>query len=154
MRGRGVAVNNRSRIEFLAFTPAPAGVTTDDFLIGLDSGRAFVQHARGTNNYTPANDTFGGPAVITLGRIGGGRGGRGFPGGGGPGGGGGPPGGGGGAGRGGRGGGGPPGGGGGGGARGGRGRGRGGLGAGFLDQIELLDVTFKLEKLGVGDPID
>ena len=25
MRGRGVAVNGRARIEFLAFTPAPAG---------------------------------------------------------------------------------------------------------------------------------
>src|SRR6185295_14293607 len=81
--------------------------------------------------------------------MGGGRGG--FPGGGGDrgGGGGGPPGGG----RGARGGG-PPGGGGGGargggagGARGGRGRGRGGAN-GLLDQLQLLDVNFKVEKLG------
>ena len=36
MRGRGIAVNNRARIEFLAFTPAPQGVTTDDYLIALD----------------------------------------------------------------------------------------------------------------------
>ena len=37
---------------------------------------------------------------------------------------------------------------------GGRGRGRGGLGAGFLDQLDLLDVNFKIEKLGAGDVID
>ncbi len=152
MRGRGVAAGNRSRIEFLAFTPAPQGVTTDDFLIAADSGRAYVLH---TNNqrFTPANDMFGGPAVVALGRVmGGGRGG--FPGGGdaagGGGGRGGPPGGGGA--RGGRGGPGGPGGG--GAARGGRGRGRGGMGSGFLDQLEILDVNFKIEKLGAGDVID
>jgi hypothetical protein len=54
--------------------------------------------------------------------------------------------------------GGPPGGGGGaggGGARGARGgRGRGGFGQGFLDQLELLDVNFKIEKLGAGEGID
>lgn len=147
MRGRGVAVGNHSRIEFLAFTPVPQGMTTDDFLIGLDSGKVFVKHAAGTDNFTPANDVFGGPAVIALGRVmggGGGRGAGGPPGGGG--------GGGGGAARGGRGGGAP----GGGGARGGRGgRGaRGGLGAGFLSQLELLTVTFKIDKLGAGDPVD
>lgn len=145
MRGRGVAANNHSRIEFLAFTPAPQGVTTDDYLIAVDSGKAFVYHSS-SQQYTPANDVFGGPAVIALGRVLGG-GGRGFPGGD-------PNGGGGGAARGGRGGGGgrggPPGG---GGAR-GRGRGRGGVGAGFLDQVQLLDVTFKVEKLGAGEVID
>jgi hypothetical protein len=152
MRGRGIALNNRARIEFLAFTPAPQGVTTDDYLIALDSGRAFVQHVK-DQRFTSANDIFGGPAVVALGRVmGGGRGGFGGGGGGNPGGdaaGGGRAGGG----RGGRGGGGggPPGG---GGARGGGRRGRGGVGQGFLSQLELLDVTFKLEKLGAGDPID
>jgi hypothetical protein len=147
MRGRGVAANNHSRIEFLAFTPAPQGVTTDDYVIAVDSGKAFVFHT-GSQTYTPANDVFGGPAVIALGRVLGGGARGGFPGGGDPNGGGG-----GGGARGGRGGGGrggPPGG---GGAR-GRGRGRGGLGAGFLDQLELLDVSFKVEKLGAGEPID
>ena len=152
MRGRGVAANNHSRIEFLAFTPAPQGVTTDDYVIAVDSGKAFVYHSN-SQQYTPANDVFGGPAVVALGRVLGGGGGRGgFPGGGGdPNGGGG--GGGGRAGRGGGGGGGgrggPP-----GGVRGGRGRGRGGVGGGFLDQIELLDVGFKVEKLGAGEVID
>ena len=81
MRGRGVAANNHSRIEFLAFTPAPQGVTTDDYVIAVDSGKAFVLHAN-SQQYTPANDIFGGPAVVALGRVlGGGRGG--FPGGGG-----------------------------------------------------------------------
>jgi hypothetical protein len=151
MRGRGIAAGNRSRIEFLAFTPAPQGVTTDDFLIATDSGHAYVLH---TNNqrFTTANDMFGGPAVVALGRVmGGGRGG--FPcggdGAGGGGGRGGPPGGG--AGRaGGRG----PGGGGGGAARGGRGRGPGGMGSGFLDQLEILEMNFKIEKLGAGEVID
>lgn len=158
MRGKGVAVNGRARIEFLAFTPPPQGVTTDDFLIAADSGHSFVLHSV-TQRFTSADDMFGGPAVVALGRVmGGGRGG--FSGGGaggdaaggasGGGGGrgagrGGPPGGV----RGGRGGGGggPPGG------RGGRGR-RGGVGAGFLSQVDLLDVTFKLEKLGAGDMVD
>ncbi len=150
MRGRGVAVNGRARIEFLAFTPAPQGVTIEDFLIAADSGHSFILH---TNNqrYTPSDDVFGGPAVVALNRVLGGGGGFGF---GGPGG---DNAGGGGAGRAGRAGrGGPPGGGGGGGgnARGGRGgRGRGGLG-GFLGQVELLDVVFKLEKLGAGETID
>lgn len=145
MRGRGVAANNHSRIEFLAFTPAPQGVTTDDYVIAVDSGKAFVYHT-GSQTYTPANDVFGGPAVIALGRVLGGGGRGAFPGGGDPGGGG--------AARGGRGGGGrggPPGG---GGPGRGRGRGRGGLGAGFLDQLQLLDVTFKVEKLGSGETID
>ena len=151
MRGRGIAANGHTRIEFLAFTPAPQGVTTDDFLIAVDSGKAYVQHTN-SKRFTPASDLFGGPGVVALGRVmGGGRGGRG----GGPpdggGGGGGPPGG---AGRGGRGGGGGPPGGGGAGGRGGRGRGRGGVGSGFLSQIELLNVDFKLEKLGAGDPVD
>jgi hypothetical protein len=148
MRGRGVAVNGRARIEFLAFTPAPSGVTTDDFIITGDSGHVFVLHAA-DQRYTPSDDVFGGPAVVTLNRIMN-TGGRGFPGGGGPGGDAG-----GGGGRGGRanrgGGGGPP-----GGfpGRGGRGRGaRGGIG-GFLSQLELLDVNFRIEKLGAGDPID
>jgi hypothetical protein len=144
MRGRGVAVNNRSRIEFLAFTPAPQGVTTDDFLIALDSGKVFVEHTK-DQRYTSANDTFGGPAVVALGRVmGGGRGGFGGGARGGDAGGGGR------AARGGFGGRGA----GGGGARGGRRGGRGGLGQGFLDQIQLLDVNFKFEKLGAGDPID
>ncbi|HEY6826880.1 MAG TPA: hypothetical protein VI259_08480 [Gemmatimonadaceae bacterium] len=153
MRGRGQAAGNHSRIEFLAYTPAPQGVTTDDFLIALDSGKVWVQHTN-PERFTSANDTFGGPAVVTLGRVmgGGGRGGRGGPPGDAAGGGGG----GGGGGRGGfggrgGGGGGPPGG---GGARGGRGRGRGGLGAGFLSQLQLLDVNFKIEKLGAGEPIE
>lgn len=140
MRGRGVAADNKSRIEFLAFTPAPAGVTTDDFLIGLDSGKAYVLHAN-TQRTTEADNLFGGPAVVALSRLmGGGRGG--FPGG--PGGGGNP-----GVGRAGRGGGGGPPGGARGGARGGRGGGRRGGGSnGLLDQLDLLDVTFKVEKLG------
>lgn len=152
MRGRGVAANNHSRIEFLAYTPAPQGLTTDDFVIAVDSGKAFILHSN-NHRYTPADNMFGGPAVVALGRVLGGGGGRGGPPGGGDanaGGGGG----GGGAARGGRGGGGgrggPPG----GGARGGRGRGRGGLGQGFLDQLELLDVNFKIEKLGAGETID
>ncbi|MDB4877654.1 MAG: hypothetical protein JWM41_4100 [Gemmatimonadetes bacterium] len=149
MRGRGIAANNHARIEFLAFTPAPQGVTTDDYLIAVDSGKAFVQHTSPLR-YTPATDMFGGPAVIALGRVMGGGAGRGA--------GGDSTGGGaarGGAGRGGRGfggggGGGPP-----GGARGGRGgrAGRGG-GTGFLNQLELLDVNFKIEKLGAGDAMD
>jgi hypothetical protein len=144
MRGRGVALNNRSRIEFLAFTPAPQGVTTDDFLIALDSGKVFVEHTK-DQRYTSANDTFGGPAVVALGRVmGGGRGGFGGGARGGDAGGGGR------AARGGFGGRGA----GGGGARGGRRGGRGGLGQGFLDQIQLLDVNFKFEKLGAGDPVD
>jgi hypothetical protein len=143
MRGRGIAVNNRSRIELLAFTPAPQGVTTDDYLIALDSGRAFVQHVN-PSRYTPASDQFGGPAVVALGRVLGTRGGRaggnpeagaGGPVRGGPG-------------RGGFGGRGA------GGARGGRGRGRGGLGSGFLNQLELLDVNFNIEKLGAGDVME
>jgi hypothetical protein len=159
MRGRGVAVNGRARIEFLTFTPAPPGLTTDDFLIAADSGHSYVLHSA-TQKFTSADDTFGGPAVVALGRVlGGGRGGPfagagtdgaagggGAPGGGGRGGRGGAPGGF----RGGRGGGG---GGGAAGGRGGRGR-RGGVGAGFLSQVELLDVTFKIEKLGAGDPVD
>jgi len=151
MRGRGIAANNHSRIEFLAYTPTPQGLTTDDFLIAVDSGRAFILHTNG-QRFTPANDMFGGPAVVALGRVLGGGGVRGGP----PGGGGGAPGGGGGRAGGGRGGrGGPPAGGGGGGAaRGGRGRGRGSLGQGFLDQLDLLDVNFKIEKLGAGDVID
>ena len=147
MRGRGVAADNRARIEFLAFTPAPPGITTDDFLIALDSAKTFVLHTN-TQRYTSTENAFGGPGILALTRMmGGGRGG--FPGGGGGGGGdrgggGGPPGGG----RAGRGG--PPGGGGGAarGARGGaRGRGRGGSNS-VLDQLDLLDVTFKVEKLG------
>lgn len=149
MRGKGVAAGNKARIEFLAYTPAPQGITTDDYVIAVDSGKAFVLHTNG-NRYTTASDLFGGPGVVALSRVSGvGRGGRG--GGGGP-----PPGGGGGgAGRGGRGGGGggPPGGIGGAG-RAGRGRGRGGVGSGFLSQIELLDVNFKVEKLGAGDSLD
>lgn len=148
MRGRGVAVNNRSRIEFLAFTPTPPGLTTDDFLIAADSGKVFVQHAK-DQSFTSANDTFGGPAVVTLGRVmGGGRGGFARGAGGDSAGGGGNRGaraGGGGFGRGG---------GGGGFGRPGRGRGRGGLGQGFLNQVQLLNVDFKLEKLGAGDAMD
>lgn len=152
MRGRGVAANNRARIEFLAFTPAPQGVTTDDYVIAGDSGKAFILHAK-DQRYTSADDVFGGPAVVALGRVMGG-GGRGFVGGD-PGGGAGRAAGGGGGrgdfgGR--RGAGGPPAGGA-GGARGGR-RGRGGLGQGFLSQLELLDVSFKLEKLGAGEAMD
>lgn len=141
MRGRGVAANNHARIEFLAYTPTPQNVTTDDYVVAVDSGKAFVFHA-GSQTYTPANDVFGGPAVIALGRVlGGVGGGRGFAGG--------DPNGGG-ARRGGGGGrGGFP-----GGGNRGRGRGRGGVGAGFLDQIQLLDVSFKVEKLGAGETID
>jgi hypothetical protein len=140
MRGRGVAAENKARVEFLAFTPAPQGVTTDDFVIALDSGKAFVLHSN-NQRVTPAENLFGGPGIVALSRTMGGRGG--FPGiGGGDRGGGG----GGAAGRGGRGGGGPP-----GGARGarggGRGRGRGGMN-GLIDQLEILDVNFKVEKLG------
>ena len=68
MRGRGVAAENRSRIEFLAYTPAPQGITTDDFLISVDSGKVFVQHTSPAR-YTPADDMLGGPAVVALSRI-------------------------------------------------------------------------------------
>jgi hypothetical protein len=149
MRGRGVAVNGQSRIEFLAYTPAPQGINTEDFLITTDSGHVFVLHANGRAN--PSDDIFGGPAAVTVSRVlgGGAGGGRGFGGGGGgPGGGGGAPGG-----RANRGGGGPPGGGGARGGRGGRG-GRGALGSGFLNQVELLNVEFKVEKLGDAEVID
>ena len=142
MRGRGVAANDHSHIEFLAFTPTPSGVTTDDYLIGGDSGKTYIFHS-GSQTFADANDTFGGPAVVALGRVMGG--GRGFGGGagaprGGAGGGGG--GGGGFPGRAGRGGGGA-----GRGVRGARGA-RGGLGQGFVSQIQLLDVKFNLEELG------
>ncbi|HWH52390.1 MAG TPA: hypothetical protein VN651_12665 [Gemmatimonadaceae bacterium] len=141
MRGRGVAANDHSHIEFLAFTPAPSGVTTDDYLIGGDSGKTYIFHS-GSQTFADANDTFGGPAVVTLGRVMGG--GRGFGAGGAPRGGGGA-----GPGRAGRGGGG-----GGPGGRGPRGgRGRGGLGQGFLNQVQLLDVKFNLEDLGA-DSVD
>ncbi len=161
MRGRGIALNNRSRIEFLAYTPLPPNVTTDDYLVALDSGKVFLNHS-GSQTFAPANDTFGGPAVVAMGRVlGGGRGGRGgAPGaaaggdangaGGGGGGGAGRAGG-----RGGFGGRGGGGGGGGGGAPGrGRGRGRGSVGQGFLTQISLLDVSFKVEKLGADSAIE
>ena len=151
MRGRGVAVNNQSRIELLAYTPTPPDLTTDDFLFGLDSGKVVVEHVA-SKNYTPANDVFNGPGVVALSRVmagsgrfaaafagagggdaaGGANGGR--------------------AGGGGRRGGGAPGGGFGG--RGGRRGGRGGVGQGFLRQLELLDVSFNVEKLGAGDAID
>jgi hypothetical protein len=149
MRGRGIAVNDHSRIEFLAYTPMPPNVTSDDYLVSVDSGKVFVYH-NGSQTFAPSNDTFGGPAVVALGRVlGGGNGGRGrgAPGGN-------PPGGGGagGPGRAGRGGGG--GGGGGGNPGRGRGRGRGSVGQGFLTQINLLDVSFKVEKLGDDAPID
>jgi hypothetical protein len=156
MRGRGVALNDRSRIEFLAYTPLPTNLTTDDNLLALDSGKVFIYHS-GSQTYAPANDTFGGPAVVAIGRVlGSGRGGRGGAAAGGdpnaPGGGAGRAGG-----RGGfpgRGGGGNGGGGGGNPGRGGRGRGRGSVSQGFLGQIQLLDVTFKVEKLGQDSVID
>jgi hypothetical protein len=142
MRGRGVAVGGHSRIEFLAYTPAPQGITTDDFLIGLDSGKVFVLHSA-DQRFTPSDDVFGGPGIIPLSRNMGAGLGRGGPGG--------PPGGvdrGGGGGGGRRGGGGgPPRGGGGFPGRGGRGRGRGGA-SGVLDQMQLLNVNFNVEKLG------
>jgi hypothetical protein len=150
MRGRGIAAGNRMRIELLAMSPLPDGVTLNDFIFALDSGRVVVLH---TNNQTvtPANDLFGGPAIVALARTGGG--GRGFGGGeAGGGGGGGDRGGGGGGrafgGRGDRGGGGGPG-------RAGRaGRGRGGFGRGLLSQIQLRDVNFTIEKLGAGEAIE
>jgi hypothetical protein len=147
MRGRGVAAGGHSRIEFLAFTPSPQGVTTDDFLIGLDSGKVFVLHPT-EQRATSMDDTFGGPGIIPLSRNMGAGVGRG------PGGPGGPGGAGGGGGR--RGGGGPPGGGGGrpGGGFGGRGRGRGGGASGVLAQMQLLNVAFNVEKLGAGEALD
>jgi hypothetical protein len=147
MRGRGIAANNRSRVEFLAYTPLPGDLTTDDYLIAVDSGRVFVEHTA-SKNVVPDNDTFNGPAVVALSRVlgGGGRGGRGGPAGGGA-----PPGGL----RGGRGGGrGGAGGGARGAGRGGRAGGRGGLGSGFLSQIQLLGVNFQIEKLGAGEVMD
>jgi hypothetical protein len=158
MRGRGIAVNNRSRVEFLAYTPMPQNVTSDDYLVAVDSGKVFIYHS-GSQSFAPANDTFGGPAVVALGRVlGGGRGRGGAPGGGAGGdanaGGGGAGRGGGGAGRGGFPGRGGGGGGGGNPGRGGRGRGRGSVGQGFLNQINLLDVSFTVEKLGADSAID
>lgn len=153
MRGRGVAANDHSHVEFLAFTPVPSGVTTDDYLIGGDSGKTYIFHS-GSQTFADANDTFGGPGVVALGRVMGGNGRGGGRGPGGPGGdaAGGGAGGAGRAGRANRGGGG--GGGGGFGGRGGRGRGRGSVGQGFLSQIQLLDVNFKLEDLGAADSIE
>lgn len=148
MRGRGVAVGGHSRIEFLAYTPAPQGVTTDDFLIGLDSGKVYLLHSA-DQRFTSSDDTFGGPGIIPLSKNMGAGLGRGGPGG--------PPGGvdRGGAGGGGRrgGGGGPPGGGAPGGGRGGRGRGRGGA-SGVLSQMQILNVTFNVEKLGTAEVLD
>jgi hypothetical protein len=147
MRGRGIAANNHSRVEFLAYTPLPGDLTTDDYLLAADSGRVFVEHTA-SKNVVPEPDMFDGPAVVALGRImgGGGRGGRGGPGAGGP------PGG---FVRGGRGGGR----GGAGGARGGGGRGARGArgaggGSGFLSQLQLLGVNFQIEKIGAGDVMD
>ncbi|MGH7617181.1 MAG: hypothetical protein ACREPM_08145, partial [Gemmatimonadaceae bacterium] len=57
MRGRGVAAGGHSRIELLAFTPMPQGITTDDFVIGADSGKVFVLHSS-DQHYTSSNDTF------------------------------------------------------------------------------------------------
>jgi hypothetical protein len=154
MRGRGIALNNRSRLEFLAYTPLPSNLTTDDYLVALDSGKVFINHS-GSQTFAPANDTFGGPAVVALGRVlGGGRGGRGGPPGGGAGGAANGGGGGGGGRAGGRGGGGGGGGGGGANPGRGRGRGRGSVGQGFLSQISLLDVSFTVEKLGADSAIE
>jgi hypothetical protein len=148
MRGRGLATANRTRIELLAMTPLPEGVTLNDFIFALDSGRVVVLHSN-NQSVTPANDLFGGPGIVALARSGGGRGffaGRGGDG---------ARGGGGGGGRafGGRG----PGGGGGGGGGPGRagraGRGR-GFSRGMLDQVQLRDVTFNIEKLGDGEAMD
>jgi hypothetical protein len=138
MRGRGIAAQGRSRIEFLAYSPLPSNVTTNDYLIAADSGKVYIDHSA-SQTITPANDMFGGPAVVTLSRVlsGLGRGGGAADGGGG-------------GGRGGFGGGGRRGGGGGG--PGGRGRGRGGLG-GLLNQVQILNVGFKLDKLGA-DTVD
>jgi len=150
MRGRGIAAGNHTRVELLAMSPLPDATTLNDFILALDSGRVVVLHT-GARTYTEASDLFGGPGIVALARSGGGGGGRGFAGGdaGGAGRGGG------GAGRAGRGGGGGPpgGGGGGGGGRGGRGRGR-GFSRGFLDQTQIRDVTFAIEKLGAGDSIE
>ncbi len=145
MRGRGVAAGDHSHIDFLVYTPTPTGVTTDDYLVGGDSGKTSIFHS-GSQTFADANDMFGGPAVVALGRVMGG-GGRGIPGAGGA------ARGAGGAARGNRGGGGG-GGGAGGAARGGRGRGRGSVGQGFLNQIELLDVHFTLDDLGATDSIE
>jgi len=149
MRGRGIAARNHARIELLAMTPLPDGVTLNDFILALDSGVVYVLHTN-SRNYTLGSDMFGGPGIVALARSGGGGRGAGRAGvdstaGGG----------GGRAARGGRGG---ASGGGGGGAgfpgRGGRGRGRGGISRGFLDQTQLRDVKFEIEKLGAGDTID
>ena len=61
-------MNNRSRIEFLAYTPLPSNVTSDDYLVSVDSGKVFVYHT-GSQTFAPANDTFGGPAVVAIGRV-------------------------------------------------------------------------------------
>src|SRR5262245_62456684 len=68
MRGRGVAADNKARVEFLAFTPAPQGMTTDDFVIALDSGKAFVLHNT-AQRFTPAENLFGGPGIVALSRT-------------------------------------------------------------------------------------
>jgi hypothetical protein len=150
MRGRGIAAGDRMRIELLAMSPLPDGVTLNDFIFALDSGRVVVLHMN-NNTVTPANDLFGGPAIVALARTGGG--GRGFGFGDAGGGGGGDRGGGGGRAFGGRG---DRGGGGGGGpGRAGRaGRGRGGFGRGLLSQIQLREVNFAIEKLGAGEQIE
>ena len=147
MRGRGIAAGNRMRIELLAMSPLPDGVTLNDFIFALDSGRVVVLHSN-NQTVTSANDLFGGPAIVALARTGGGRG---FGGGDAAGGRGGDAGGRAFGGRGDRGGGGGVGGGFGG--RGGRGRGR-GFSRGLLGQVQLRDVTFAIEKLGAGEPIE
>ena len=65
MRGRGVAVNGRARIEFLTFTPAPSGLTTDDFLVAADSGRTSQSSDAGRIGGAPC----GWPYWATLGRT-------------------------------------------------------------------------------------
>src|SRR5439155_3176492 len=70
VRGRGVAANGRARIELLAAVPLPNGLTLDDQLLALDSGRVVAIRANGSS--LPMNDQFGGPGILALARSGGG----------------------------------------------------------------------------------
>lgn len=146
VRGRGVAANDKARVELLTMTPMPDGTTLDDYIIAADSNRAFLVHPA-KKSYTDVSETMAGPALAVVsadaGRGFGARGAARAAGGGAFGG------------R--RGGGGPPGGGGGGGGRGGAGggrRGRGGRIADWYPNLQLRDVTLKLDTLGAGEAIE
>ena len=151
VRGRGVAANNMAHIELLTISPQPDNYTLDDYIVARDSNRAFLIHPS-KKSYSDVSETYAGPALaVVSASAGGGRGaggrGAGRPGGGGP------PGGGfggrGGAG-GGRGGGNAAG----GNRAGGGRRGRGTSIAGWYGDLQMRNVSLKLDTLGAGEAIE